>query len=166
MAAISRGGLSTLYALQKSVKLQPGNLAPVIKRLQECGFLTRSEAAKRQRKVMKLTEPGETFLKEYWNQSLEFDRDFESSIRGVALALFMSDLEIAQDYSGRLASRREWEAAQTAPRMDAEGASPVEFYATMRAVHENRRVAMEAAVFKEIEKSMEEVVKNSKMKTR
>src|ERR1039458_5868436 len=83
MAAISRGCLNTLYALQKSVGLQPGNLAPVIKRLQECGFLTRSEAAKRRRKVMELTESGKAFLEGHWTECLSFSRDFESNLRGV-----------------------------------------------------------------------------------
>ena len=165
MAAISRGGLNTLYALQKSAGLQPGNLSPVIKRLQECGFLMRSEAAKRQRKVMELTESGEAFLETHWTESLNFSRDLESNLRGVALALFMSNHLIAEDYLQRLASRRERGAVQVAPRFDASDASPVEFYSAMRAVHESRRIAMEAAVLRGFEMDVKEVIKSHNEKT-
>ncbi len=47
MAAISRGGLNTLYALQQAAGLQPGSLTHVIRALIEAGFLVRSEGAKR-----------------------------------------------------------------------------------------------------------------------
>ena len=165
MAAISRGGLNTLYALQKSAGLQPGNLSPVIERLQECGFLTRSEAAKRKRKVMELTENGEAFLEAQWMDCLNFGRDLESNLRGVVVALFMGNHMIAEDYLQRLASQRERQTVQVAPRSAATGASPVEFYSTMRAVHETRRIAMEAAVLREFEMDVKEVIKNKKKKT-
>ncbi len=165
MAAISRGGLNTLYSLQKSAGLQPGNLSPVIKRLQKCGFLTRSEAAKRQRKVMELTENGKAFLEGHWAECLSFSRDLESNLRGVAVALFMGNHLIAEDYLQRLASQREREAVQVAPRLDAWGASPIEFYSTMRGVHESRRIAMEAAVLREFEMDVKEVIKSHNEKT-
>ena len=43
LAAISRGGLNTLYALQQAVGLQPGGLLPVIRRLQAHGLVARSD---------------------------------------------------------------------------------------------------------------------------
>ncbi len=113
---------------------------------------------------MELTESGEAFLETQWMDCLNFSRDLESNLRGVAVAMFMGNPIIAEDYLQRMASQREREAVQMVPRLDATGASPVEFYSTMRAAHESRRIAMEASVLREFEMEVKEVIKSQKKK--
>ena len=42
LANIARGGLQSLYELQKGVRLQPGAIHPVLRRLEQDGMLHRS----------------------------------------------------------------------------------------------------------------------------
>lgn len=149
LAAISRGGLQTLYELQQTVGLQPGGLLPVIRRLQDCGFLVRSAEAKRRRRTMKVTEAGEGFLTSTWETCLESHRDLESILRGATVALFMEDPVTAFNYLHRMAAERERLLRGAGARPSLPAASPIESYGDLRALYEERRRAMEVVTLRE-----------------
>ncbi len=149
LAAVSRGRLDTLYAMQQATGLQPGGLLPVIERLNKSGLLTRSEEAKRRRRTMKLTEIGEKFLQDEWKNSLDSNREVETILRGATVALFMGDIGTA--FGFLLGSGIERDPRHGHPELSISSpvASPIEFLAEMRAVYEGRRRTMEAAVLEE-----------------
>src|SRR3954454_23727883 len=95
LAAVSRGGLDTLYALQQEAGLQPGGIAPVIRRLEQEGLLTRLEGGKRRRRAMKVTEKGEEFLGSQWGNLIDDRRELESILRSATVALLMDGSGIA-----------------------------------------------------------------------
>jgi DNA-binding MarR family transcriptional regulator len=159
LAAISRGGLDTLYALQQTVGLQPGGLLPIIKRLLDNGVITRSEAAARRRKAMKLTDKGEEYLNAGWKLCLKPHHDLDSILRSTTVALFMDDLRSAWSYLLWVASDRDREFTHPVPRLDAPEASPLEFYADMKTVYDIERRATEAAVLRKFAAGLEEVIR-------
>src|SRR3954468_17574715 len=106
MAAISRGGLNTLYAFQREAGLQPGSLTPVIKNLVGAGLLTRLKGGKRGRRPMELTDAGERVLVNEWKNSLDANSEVESILRSVTIALWMSDFGEAVGILLESASRR------------------------------------------------------------
>lgn len=147
LAAISRGGLNTLYALRSEVGLQPGSLAGVIKTLVQSGLLTRTVGMKRGRRTMALTELGEEFLAENWRKGLNPRREIESVLRSAILALLMDDLGSSISFLFAAASERDRQASPlkstTRPR------SPVEVHRSWRADFENRRGDLEASLLRE-----------------
>jgi DNA-binding MarR family transcriptional regulator len=160
LAAISRGGLNTLYALQRAAGLQPGNLAPVIRNLVGAGLLIRSERGKRGRRAMTLTEAGERFLVDEWKNSPEEHREMESILRSVTVALWMGDAAMAVDILFRLASARNRHQGPQEQGKIRSGMAPVDLHAEMRAVYENRRRAMEAYVLQEFGTKLAELAQN------
>jgi DNA-binding MarR family transcriptional regulator len=160
MAAISHGGLNTLYALQRAAGLQPGSLAPVIRNLVEAGLLVRSERGKRGRRTMTVTKAGERLLDGEWVNSLDAHREIESVLRGVTVALLMGDVAAAVGFLFRSADERaRYQGPQELGKIPS-GMAPVDFHADMRAVHENRRRAMEAAVLQEFGTKLVESAQN------
>jgi DNA-binding MarR family transcriptional regulator len=160
LAAISRGGLNTLYALQGAAGLQPGSLAPVIRNLVEAGFLVRSESGKRGRRVMALTDSGERLLAEEWKNGLDTNREIESILRSATVALLMSDIGTAIGFLFASASERR---PHLSPRELGEiplGMAPSRFLAEWRAVYENRRREMEAAVLQEFGTNLAKFAQN------
>jgi DNA-binding MarR family transcriptional regulator len=149
MAAISRGGLNTLYAFQRSAGLQPGSLAPVIKSLIGAGLLTRSDGVKRGRRPMELTEFGERVLVNEWKNSLDAHSEVESILRSVTVALWMGDFAIAVSILFESASRRTRQQVPQKLGNIPSRIAPIDLHAEMRAVFENRRRAMEALVLEE-----------------
>jgi DNA-binding PadR family transcriptional regulator len=159
MAAISRGGLNTLYALQQSADLQPGSLRQVIKHLVEAGLLFRSDGAKRGRRAMTLTEEGERFLRKDWRNCLDTHREMESILRSVTVAFLMEDFREAFSFLHQSASERErWQSPQgTEPASPK--STPIDLHARMRAIYESLRRKMEAEVLKHYIQDLEEVYK-------
>ena len=164
MAAISRGGLSTLYALQQEVGLQPGSLNHVIKELEKAGLLVRSEGAKRGRRAMALTEAGERFLVEEWKKSMDTRREIESVLRSATVALLMGDILTAFKFLHDSALERERHQGPTKLGEASTGKAPVDFHAEMRAVYESRRREMERDVLREFADKLMEVAKKGKEK--
>lgn len=156
MAAISRGGLDSTYRLQRGVNLQPGSIRQPLRTLEEAGVIARSEAParRRNRRGLSLTAAGEHFLDECWTQCLEPKQDVESILRGVTVALLFSAPEMAFRFLMQAAEVREQsygvpELAHAPPPK-----SPIDFHAAMRAVHADRRRAMEANLFKEFAETL------------
>jgi DNA-binding MarR family transcriptional regulator len=164
MAAISRGGLDTLYALQQTAGLQPGSLAHVIKALMEAGRLERSEGAKRGRRAMALTEAGERFLAEEWRKGLVANREMESVLRSATVALLMGDIVTAFRFLHDSALERERRQGPTKLGEASSGKAPVDFHAEMRAVYETRRREMERDVLREFADKLMAVAKKGKEK--
>ncbi len=81
MAAIARGGLRTLYALQQEAGRQPGSVKGVLGHLEAQGLLSRSVGTKRGRRDMTVTEAGEECLRNEWHQCLDPTREIESVLR-------------------------------------------------------------------------------------
>jgi DNA-binding PadR family transcriptional regulator len=98
LALISKGGLRTLYDLQQQAALQPGGVQPVLRQLENEGFLTRSEEGKRRRRVMSVTEEGERLLAEQWPACMVFHSDVESVLRAATVALLMEQPHYARGY--------------------------------------------------------------------
>jgi hypothetical protein len=154
MAAISRGGLNTLYAFQRAAGLQPGSLAPLIKSLIGDGFLTRSEGGKHGRRPMELTESGERVLVSEWKNSLDARSEVESILRSVTVALWMGDFSVAVGMLFESAARRTRQPGPQRLGNLPSGMGPTDFHTEMRAVHEIRRRAVEAAVLEEFGQSL------------
>jgi DNA-binding MarR family transcriptional regulator len=160
LAAISRGGLNTLYSLQSAAGLQPGSLAPVIRNLVEAGFLVRSEGGKRGRRVMVLTDSGEQLLAEEWKNGLDTRREIESILRGATVALLMNDIGTAIGFLFASASERR---PHLSPRELGEipsGMAPIAVLGEMRAVFGNRRHEMEATVLQEFGTNLAKFAQN------
>jgi hypothetical protein len=149
MAAISRGGLKTLYAFQRAAGLQPGSLAPVINSLIGAGLLTRSEGGKRGRRPMELTESGERVLIHEWKNSLDAYREVESILRSVTVALWMGDLATALSILFESAVDRTRRQGPQRLEDIRPGMTLNDLHTEMRTVVENRRRAMEASLLDE-----------------
>jgi DNA-binding MarR family transcriptional regulator len=146
MAAISRGGLNTLYALQQAAGLQPGSLAHIIKALMEAGMLERSEGAKRGRRAMKLTEAGERFLVKEWRKSMDAHREIESVLRSATVALLMGDNDEASRFLSESITRRPpLQSHQELETISPQG-TPINLHTAMRTFCRNQRRTMEIGV--------------------
>jgi len=162
MAAISRGGLHTLYAFQQAAGLQPGSIKHVIKELEKAGLLVRSEGATRGRRAMALTEAGQRFLVEEWRKGLVANREMESVLRSATVALLRGDIVTAFQFLHDSAIERERRQGPTKLGEASSGKAPVDFHAEMRAVYENRRREMERDVLREFGDKLMEVAKKRK----
>jgi DNA-binding MarR family transcriptional regulator len=164
MAAVSRGGLNTLYALKQEAGLEPGSIKKAIEDLVEAGLLHRSEGAKRGRRAMAVTDAGERLLVAEWKDSLDPRREVESVLRGVTVALLMDDIGEAIRFLGESALERERRQGPhglgTVPRES----TPVDLHSAMREIYESRRRKMEAEVLSEFAINLMEVAKNRKGK--
>ena len=156
MAAISRGGLNTLYAFQQAVGLQPGSLRPVIQYLEDAGLMVRAKGAKRGRRAMALTEAGERLLVKEWRNSLDPHREMESILRSTTVALLMGDVGAACSFLIRSGSERLQLRDLQGLRETSVRSAPISFHAHSRALYESRLKAMEADVLEKLARDMEE----------
>jgi DNA-binding MarR family transcriptional regulator len=157
MAAISRGRINTLYGLQHQAGLQPGSINPVIRYLEQEGALARSAVAERGRRsrTMVLTEMGERFLRENWRDALDAQREMETILRSVTVALLMGEIGAALGFLHRCADIREPGREGIAPATGIGTEKPIDFLSSMRTVFVTRRRAMEAQVLREIAVQLE-----------
>ena len=160
MAVISRGGLPTLYALQQTVRLQPGSLSQIIRRLESHGLLARSAAGKRRRRMMSLTEAGEGFLEAEWRNCLTPQREMEAILRSTTVALLMGDLRAGLEFLFRSASERERRQPQPQLGSYPPGGTAIELHAAMRAEYESRRSAMEVKALYELGQHLASIFKD------
>jgi len=157
LAMISRGGLHSLYELQQGVGLQPGGIQPVLKKLEQTGFLKRSEQQKRRRRLMTVTSEGEQFLNDGWRECLDEYPDAESILRATTVAILMGDWQTACTYLMGMASQLERNVLvepDKPPRRQTW--SPVDWYESMRWSWENGRRKSAANAFREIAKELED----------
>lgn len=146
MAAISRGGLTTLYAFQRAVGLEPGSINHIIRGLEKGSFLTRSVGAKRGRRAMKLTEAGERFLVKEWRKSMDARREIESVLRSATVALLMGDIGEASRFLSESISRRPpLQSHQELETISPQG-TPINFHTAMRTFYLNQRRTLEIGV--------------------
>jgi DNA-binding MarR family transcriptional regulator len=146
MAAISRGGLNTLYAFQQAACLEPGSINHVVKELEKAGLLVRSEGAKRGRRAMALTEAGESFLVQEWRRSMDARREIESVLRGATVALLMGDIgEASRFLSESITRRPPLQSHQELETKSPQG-TPINFHTAMRTYYLNQRRTMEIGV--------------------
>jgi DNA-binding MarR family transcriptional regulator len=146
MAAISRGGLTTLYAFQRTAGLEPGSINQIIRRLEKGGLLARSEGAKRGRRAMALTEAGERFLVQEWKKSMDARREIESVLRSATVALLMGDIgEASRFLSESITRRPPLQSHQELETISPQG-TPINFHNAMRTFYLNQRRTMEIGV--------------------
>jgi DNA-binding MarR family transcriptional regulator len=155
LAMISRGGLHSLYELQQGVGLQPGGIQPVLKRLEQEGFLKRSEQQERRRRLMTVTELGERFLSAAWRDCLADYPDVESILRAATVGILMGDWERAHGYLLFIAKQHDKD-VPVEPADGRQGWSSVDWYEFMRQFWEIRRRRSAADAFREIAKELEE----------
>ena len=142
MAAISRGGLTTLYAFQRTAGLEPGSINQIIRRLEKGGLLARSEGAKRGRRAMALTEAGERFLVQEWKKSMDARREIESVLRSATVALLMGDIgEASRFLSESITRRPPLQSHQELETISPQG-TPINFHNAMRTFYLNQRRTM------------------------
>jgi DNA-binding MarR family transcriptional regulator len=156
MTVISRAGLNTLYRLQREANLQPGSVRQAIRDLEDMGLIARSEAPRRgrNRRTMSLTPIGERFLELHWMDSLEPKQDMESVIRGVTVTILLNGPRTAFKFLNEAAGVREHANGVQRITHASPSTSPLDFHAAMRALHADRRRAMEASVLKEIAETL------------
>jgi DNA-binding MarR family transcriptional regulator len=160
---ISRGGLHSLYELQQKVGLQPGGIQPVLKRLEQEGFLERSEQQKRRRRLMTVTEKGKQFLGEEWHECQDDYPDVESILRASTVGILMGDWERTHRYLLFFADQHEKNVEPDHQRL--QDWSSVDWYEFTRQVWESRRRKAAANAFREIAKELEELMKIKEKKT-
>jgi DNA-binding MarR family transcriptional regulator len=154
LAAISRGGLNTLYAFQQAAGLQPGSIKHAIQELEKAGLLDRSEGAKRGRRAMTLTEAGERFLAMEWPKSMDAHREIESVLRSATVALLMGrDGDAREFLSESIIKRPPPEGHQELDTISPQG-SPISFHTAIRAFYLNERRTMEIKVLERIAESL------------
>ncbi len=149
MAAIARGGLRTLYALQQEAGLQPGSVKGVLGHLEAQGLLSRSAGTKRGRRDMAVTEAGEEFLLNEWPQCLDPTREVESVLRSATVALWMADTSRAADFLRSAASMRQPRRAPQAWTAIQRRFTPIEIHAQLREKYEDRRRGFEEQLLEE-----------------
>ncbi len=161
LAAISRGALRTLYALQQVAGLQPGSVRGVLKALEAAGLLVRSEIAQRgrRRRIMTVTEAGKEFLDARWKEGLDPNREMESVLRGATLALAMGQIEEAIRFLHDAANKRLLRQGPQELGGKFAEMGPFDLHAEMRTVFENRRRVMEAYTLQESGKVLMEVAR-------
>jgi DNA-binding MarR family transcriptional regulator len=157
LAAISRGGLHSLYELQHGVALQPGGIHPVLKRLEAEGLLERSEQQKRRRRLMTVTKRGEEFLDDEWQNCLRQYQDVESILRAATVAVLMGHRNSARDYLMGTADYHAQNVPVSPGIRQATTRSPVELYSFMRWQWECKRRESAASAFREIAQELEEM---------
>lgn len=164
LAVIGKGGLTSLYELQKRAGLEPGGIRPALARLELDGYLTRAEHAARNKKRLRLTAKGIHFLEKNWSLSLQNFSDFESVLRATAVALLMGEPKTARMHLKATSFQR----TEAAKQIEAEsGSTPTDgnalsFYRWMRLVHEARRSHQEARVLLEVREAVKDELYVSK----
>lgn len=108
----------------------------MLKKLEQAGFLARSEQQRRRRRLMTVTEKGEYFLDASWHECQDDYGDVESVLRAATVGILMGDVQ-------RRCRRR-----KTCP--------PWEWYQSVRWHWESSRRTSAASVFREIAKELEE----------
>lgn len=159
LAVIGKGGLTSLYELQKRAGLEPGGIRPALARLEADGYLTRGEHATRNKRSLGLTAKGIHFLEKNWSLSLQNFPDFESVLRATAVALLMGEPKTARVHLETTSFQR----SQAAKQKEAEaGSAPTDgnalsFYRWMRLFCDARRSHEEARVLLEIREAVKEL---------
>ena len=157
LAAISRGGLKTLYAFQQAAGLQPGSIKAPIQGLEKDGLLNRQEGAKRGRRAMALTEAGERFLREEWTKSMEARREIESVLRSAIVALLMGDIVKALNFlSESISCRLQGEGHKELEAISPQTA-PIDFHTAMRSYYLNERRVMEIGVLNRFAENLKSI---------
>jgi DNA-binding PadR family transcriptional regulator len=156
LAVIGRGGLSSLYELQKRAGLEPGGIRPALTRLEADGYLSRGEHEARNKRRLGLTTKGIHYLENNWWFSLQNFPDFESVLRATAVALLMGEPKTARTYLETTSFQR----SQSGKQKEAEaGYTPVNsdalsFYRWMRLFYEAKRSHEEARVLLELRETV------------
>jgi DNA-binding MarR family transcriptional regulator len=154
LAAIARGGLDSIYALQREVDLQPGNVLPLIKALIGDGMLTRTEQGRRRRKAIAITEMGEKFLVENWKRGLDSHRDIETVFRSATVALLMGDVGEAVTCLLSYSSEREVRSSAQSSSSISSSSGVIHLHSAMKSIYRQRRNRLEAKVSGEFGRSI------------
>lgn len=158
LAVISRGGLSSLYELQRHAGLEPGGIRPALARLEADGCISRGDHETRNKRKLAVTPKGVHFLEKNWLFSLQSYADIESVLRATAVALFMQEPNVARTYLQTTSFQR----SQSAKQKEAEaGPMPandeaLSFYRWLRKFCDARRNQEEASALLEICKAVKD----------
>ena len=153
LAGISKAGLQSLYDLQRAAGLQPGGIQPVLRRLTENGLIDRSPQEKRRRRQLTVTLEGEKTLSREWQNCLQDYSDVESTLRAVALALFMQHRRIAIAYLR--ASADTYKRNRPKRVEDVQNRAPLDWYNLMRHSWERARRECAIALFRHLAEQLE-----------
>ena len=154
LAAVSKAGLQSLYALQREAGLQPGGIQPVLRQLQADGLINRSEQGKRRRRQLTVTAKGEETLSHAWQNCLRDYTDAESTLRATAVALFMRQPRIASAYLRGSAQTYERDQPSLS-EVVTDQIVPLEFYNRMRLGWERARRKCAATLFRQLADELE-----------
>lgn len=146
LAAVDRGGLTTMYSLRRRAGLEPGGIRPALKNLEQEGFLHRSESGLRRRREFELSESGAQVLSHGWAECLRGQGEIDAILRSACVAELMADVKTSRAYLAAMASERTWQAqhrsleAAHLPRRD-----PLSNYMWTRALCVSRRLEAESS---------------------
>jgi DNA-binding PadR family transcriptional regulator len=158
LALVNRGGLNSIYALQKRAALQPGGIRPALTRLEAAGLLERSDHGSRRRRELIATGAGSQFLSEHWYRALQGHIDLESVLRATAVALLMGDVDTARQYLRDISVERERSAKQRELEAESYGdrSDPLSNYMWMRALCESHRRRAEGVALQSVRQQLKE----------
>lgn len=158
LALIDKGGLKSIYALQKQAALQPGGIRPALVKLETTGFLGRRDEGSRKRRELFVTAEGAQFLADHWYHALQSYIDLESVLRATTVSLLMGDVDTARRYLADVCARRERSAKQR--ELEAESyhnrSDLVANYMWMRATCEGHRRRAEATALQSVQQRLKE----------
>ena len=156
--ALIQREINTPYHLRETVGLSPGASIPVLKRLQEVGYVRPSEPGVRGRTEFKITTSGKQYLSSGWLPLLHASvpGDLEAAIRIASLALLSgADKKTVADSLKRAATmkstdskRRKREAAVMESSLSS--VRSAELYRWMQAAHKAARLAAEAKFLRQL----------------
>ncbi len=155
LASIAKGGLRSLYKLQKGVGLQPGAIHLVLRRLEQDGLLHRSPQGSRRQRLMTVTPEGEQFLDEHWRNCLGPHPDVESLLRAATVAILMGDIRSAVAYLHGIAYEYVHDSGERTVLTPKSSSTGIEWYKFMHDSWEEARRQSAAKALREIASYLE-----------
>jgi DNA-binding PadR family transcriptional regulator len=150
---------NTPYLLREAVGLSPGATIPVLKRLQEVGYVRPGKPAARGRIEFKITASGKQYLASGWRPLLEASvpGNLEAILRIASLALLSgADKKIVSASLKRAAAMKSTESKRRkkgeagAIESSLPSFRDVGLYSWMQAAHKEARLAAEGKVLRQL----------------
>lgn len=156
--ALLRRGIGTPYRLLASAGLSPGASIPVLRRLEEAGYVRPGKPGPRGRTEYHVTTAGNHYLENEWQVLLEHPvpTDSEAILRTAALAVLSGcDKRRVSTYLKKAAAakasdskRRQGDAKRAEASLSCD--SDANLYGWLRATHATARLRAEGQVFRKL----------------
>jgi len=156
--ALVQREIGTPYHLRETVGLSPGATIPVLKRLQEAGFVRRGKPGVRGRTEYNTTESGKQHLRSNWQPLLAaaVPTDVDAILRIASLAMLSgADRKTVAAYLRRAAAaKRTNSKRRKAAALEAEDSLPAvretRLYVWLQATHKAARLAAETRLLRQL----------------